>query len=86
VDPFGDVLPCNGMPEKQSIGKLSEDTFEDIWLSEKAGEIRSHVARCDRGCWMVGSAVPAMRKHLLKALTWTLGNKTRLYLGKDIVV
>jgi len=86
VDPFGDVLPCNGMEIKESMGNLNEHTFQKIWSSEQAGEVRSHVAQCDRGCWMVGSAVPAMRKNFLKAVSWTLKNKMNLYVGKDIVI
>jgi len=86
VDPFGDVLPCNGMEVKESMGNLNEHTFQEIWFSEQAEAVRSHVAQCDRGCWMVGSAVPAMRKNLLTPAVWVLKNKVNLYLGKDVVI
>jgi MoaA/NifB/PqqE/SkfB family radical SAM enzyme len=86
VDPFGDVLPCNGTETKHSMGNLNEYTFQDIWPSDKARAVRSNVTQCDRGCWMVGSAVPAMRKNLFKAVSWTLKNKMNLYMGKDVVI
>lgn len=86
ADPFGDVLPCNGMETKHSMGNLNEHPFQQIWSSEQAGNIRSHVAQCDRGCWMVGSAVPAMRKNLFKPMAWVLKNKINLYRGKEIVL
>lgn len=86
VDPFGDVLPCNGMEVKEPMGNLNEHTFQEIWSSEQAELVRRHVAQCDRGCWMVGSAVPAMRKNLLTPLVWVLKNKVNLYLGRDAVI
>lgn len=84
VDPYGDVLPCNGMAEKDSMGNLKERSFAEIWSSERAVAVRSRVARCDRGCWMVGSAVPAMRRNLLKPVLWVARNKVNLALGRDI--
>ena len=86
VDPFGDVLPCNGMAEKHSMGSLCEHSFEEIWHSEQAETIRRQVRACDRGCWMIGSAVPAMRRNLLKPVTWVARNKIRLHLGKDVIL
>ncbi len=86
VDPFGDVLPCNGMESKESMGNLNHATFQEIWNSEQAAKVRSHVARCERGCWMIGSAVPAMRRYLIKPVVWVLKNKLNLYMGRDIVL
>lgn len=84
VDPFGDVLPCNGMAVKRSMGNLNKHTFQEIWHSDQAEKVREQVARCDRGCWMIGSAVPAMRRDILKPVIWVLKNKTRLSFGKDV--
>lgn len=84
VDPYGDLLPCNGMAEKDSMGNLNEHSFEEIWNSDKAKAVRSRVACCQRGCWMVGSAVPAMRKNLLKPIRWVLRNKINVHLGRDL--
>lgn len=86
VDPFGDVLPCNGMEEKDPLGNLKEQTFDEIWRSEKAEAVRKRVHECRRGCWMVGSAVPAIRKNLTKITGWVLRNKIRVFLGKDPIL
>lgn len=86
VDPFGDILPCNGMEAKESMGNLNNSTFQEIWHSEQASIVRKHVAQCERGCWMIGSAVPAMRRHFVKPLVWVLKNKFNLYMGRDIVL
>lgn len=84
VDPYGDILPCNGMAEKQSMGNLNNSLFNEIWQSDEAVRVRSLVSSCDRGCWMVGSAVPAMRSNIMRPINWVLKNKINLFLGKDI--
>jgi len=86
VDPFADVLPCNGMAEKDPMGNLKEQSFEEIWRSDKAVKVRQRVRGCDRGCWMVGSAVPAMRKNLPAISAWVLKNKIRVTLGQKPVL
>ena len=35
VDPFGDVLPCNGMDEKMPMGNLKEQSWDEIWNSPR---------------------------------------------------
>ena len=84
VDPYGDVLPCNGMEAKDAMGNLNQQTFDEVWNSERAKAVRSRVACCQRGCWMVGSAVPAMRKHIVRAATWVLKNKINATLGREL--
>ena len=86
VDPFGQVLPCNGMEVEKPMGNLRAASFDEIWSSAQAAAIRGEVADCQRACWMVGSAVPAMRRNLLRTIRWVLGNKTRILLGKDVVI
>lgn len=70
LDPYGDVLPCNGMMEKMSMGNLNDKSFEEIWSSEKAKEVRTAVKKCPKNCWMIGSAAPAMRDHPKVPLAW----------------
>lgn len=77
VDPFGDVLPCNGMDEKMSMGNLNEQTWEQIWNSPRADTVRSAVGACTKNCWMIGSAAPAMKDNIAKPLTWILANKLK---------
>lgn len=84
VDPFGNVLPCNGMEEGcwfDSMGNLGESSFEQIWNGEKAREIRDKVAHCPKSCWMIGSVSPVMKKYLRNILPWVLKNKMRVLTG-----
>jgi len=78
IDPHGNVMPCNGSDEPMMMGNLNELTFEEIWNSAKAEEIRSKVKNCDKQCWMIGSASPAMKKRIWKPALWVLQNKLRL--------
>jgi radical SAM protein with 4Fe4S-binding SPASM domain len=80
LDPWGEIRPCNGMEEGiwyESFGNLHQNTFEEIWNSEKAQKIREKVADCPKNCWMIGTASPAMKKNLLKPTLWVLKNKLR---------
>lgn len=78
LDPFGDVLACNGMDEKQSMGNLKEKSWDEIWLSQEARAARKAVRDCKKNCWMIGSAAPAIIHHPLKPIVWVLKNKARL--------
>jgi Fe-coproporphyrin III synthase len=68
VDPFGRVLPCNGMDHV--MGSLRENTFAEIWSSEEAKETRAMVRECTKNCWMIGSVSPAMKKHIGVPVAW----------------
>jgi MoaA/NifB/PqqE/SkfB family radical SAM enzyme len=84
VDPWGDVLACNGMAEKQSMGNLHEQTWDEIWNGKKSEEMRNMVKDCKRHCWMIGSAAPAIWQHPAKPIAWVLKNKINSIMGKDI--
>jgi len=62
IDPFGEVRPCNGM--EVSMGSLKEQSFDEIWHSAAADEVRRRVAICDKQCWMIGSVASAMKRDL----------------------
>ncbi|SFJ99763.1 radical SAM additional 4Fe4S-binding SPASM domain-containing protein [Desulfomicrobium apsheronum] len=85
IDPYGEVLPCNGMEEKywfQSMGNLHDvDDFMEIWDSERAKEVRAKVAKCPKNCWMIGSASPVMKKYVKKILPWVVKNKLKVLAG-----
>ncbi len=82
VDPSGDVLPCNGMNCKMSMGNIREQTFDDIWSSKQASDVRCAVDTCNKECWMVGNVVPVMNKHILAPAKWVLKNKLRVLLNR----
>jgi len=75
LDPHGDILPCNGMDKKQSMGNLREKSWNEIWNSQRAREIRELVKNCKKNCWMIGSAAPAIWHHPLTPISWVLKRK-----------
>lgn len=68
VDPFGRILPCNGM--EAVMGSLKEDSFDEIWNGPRAQEVRRCVQDCGANCWMIGSVSPAMKKHITIPARW----------------
>ncbi len=77
MDPFGNILPCNGSKEKWIMGNLNTQTWDEIWHSKEAEEARRKVKSCNRNCWMIGSAVPAMKKKIIKTSMWVLKHKIK---------
>lgn len=73
VDPFGAVMPCNGMDA--SMGSLKEKNFDEIWGGAEAASVRCRVGECGANCWMIGSASPAMKKHISVPTTWIVKAK-----------
>lgn len=75
IDPYGDVMPCNGTKEKQVMGNLNEQSWDELWNSEQAEKVRTFVRNCDRNCWMIGSVSPAMHKYIYKPALWVVKHK-----------
>jgi len=84
LDPWGDVLPCNGMDKKQPMGNLKKQSWDQIWNSRSANEARKMVRDCRKNCWMIGSAAPAMWHHPVKPVLWVLKNKLNLIFGREL--
>ena len=82
LDPFGNILPCNGTDKPAIMGNLKENTFEEIWRSPQANQTRRQVKECTKQCWMIGSASPAMKKRIWMPGRWVLKNKLKVILGK----
>lgn len=77
IDPYGDVMPCNGTKEKESMGNLNRMSWNDLWSSKEAEYVRSKVRNCKRECWMIGSVAPAMKKYFIKPMVWVLWHKLK---------
>jgi len=73
VSPFGEIKPCNGMDF--SIGNIKEQDFNEIWNSPEAAKMREAVKKCDKQCWMIGSASPAMKDDFWTVTKWVLKAK-----------
>ncbi len=82
IDPFGDVMPCNGTKEKEVMGNLNTQSFDELWNSEQAEQVRKKVRACDRNCWMIGSVSPAMHKYIWVPLFWVLKHKFLYFFKK----
>ena len=78
IDPFGNVLPCNGSDKPMSMGNLHEQSFDEIWHGQRAAEIRDRVKHCTKQCWMIGSAAPAMKKQIMIPIAWVIRNKLKM--------
>lgn len=83
IDPYGDVMPCNGTKQKEVMGNLNDQTWEELWNSEQAEEVRNKVRHCDRECWMIGSVSPAMHKYIWKPALWVLRHKFLRFFKKQ---
>lgn len=78
IDPYGDVMPCNGTKDKEVMGNLNTQNWDELWNSKEADMVRCRVKKCDRNCWMIGSVSPAMKKHIFKTGAWALRHKLKL--------
>ena len=83
IDPYGDVMPCNGTKEKEVMGNLNEQTWDELWNSKQAEKVRTKVRHCDRQCWMIGSVSPAMHKYIWKPTLWVLKHKFLKFYKKE---
>ena len=82
IDPYGDVMPCNGTKDKEVMGNLNNQSWDELWNSPQAEEVRKKVRCCDRDCWMIGSVSPAMHKYIWKPATWVLVHKFKALFTK----
>jgi hypothetical protein len=75
IDPYGDVMPCNGTKNKEVMGNLNTQSWDELWNSKQADDVREKVRHCDRNCWMIGSVSPAMHKYFYKPFFWVIKHK-----------
>lgn len=77
IDPYGDVMPCNGTKDKEIMGNLNEQDWDTLWNSPQAQSVRNRMKCCDRQCWMIGSASPAMKKYIWIPAAWVAIHKLK---------
>ena len=82
IDPYGDVMPCNGTKDKEVMGNLNKQNWEELWNSKEAECVRAKVRCCDRNCWMIGSVSPAMHKYIWIPAWWVARHKIRFWTKK----
>lgn len=79
IDPYGDVMPCNGTKDKEVMGNLNTQTWDELWNSPEAQDVRKKVRCCERNCWMIGSVSPAMHKYIWKPVWWIVQHKAKFW-------
>lgn len=72
-EPWGDIKPCNIMDE--TMGNITEDSFEAIWHSKQAAEVREKLKICDKECWQAYNAGQIMAKRIWVPTLWILRNR-----------
>lgn len=82
IDPFGDVMPCNGTKNKEVMGNINSQSWDELWNSDAAEQVRKKVRCCDRNCWMIGSVSPAMHKYIWVPFFWVLKHKFLFFFKK----
>lgn len=75
-------MPCNGTKDKEVMGNLNRQSWDELWNSPKAEQVRKKVRHCDRNCWMIGSVSPAMHKYIWKPAIWVIIHKTKALFSK----
>ena len=83
IDPYGDVMPCNGTKQKEVMGNLNDSSWDELWNSEQAKKVRTKVRCCDRQCWMIGSVSPAMKKYIWVPALWVIKHKFLRFFKKE---
>lgn len=79
LSPDGLVYPCLTVPTP--MGDLKNHTFEEIWESETADEVRRQVKGCEQ-CWMICSARTVLKKNAPKVLGWIGMEKLKSHFRK----
>lgn len=77
LDPFGNVIPCNGSDAPMIMGNINNQTWDEIWNSKQAQEVRQAVKDCSKNCWMIGSVSPAMKENIIVPAWWVLRHKIK---------
>ncbi|MDD2968833.1 MAG: radical SAM protein, partial [Lachnospiraceae bacterium] len=49
--------------------------WQEIWYSEQAKKVREQVKQCQKNCWMIGSASPAMKQRIWAPGWWIIKHK-----------
>ena len=78
IDPWGNVLPCNGSKEKWIMGNIKNAKFEEIMNSNRAKVIMQKVKKCKENCCFIVTERHDMVREPWKPIYWIAKNKIRL--------
>ena len=85
INPYGEIMACNGSEVQLTMGDLKKQSFEEIMYSEQANKVRDIVRNCKKNCWMTGSARPAVKREIIRTISWVLTNKINTKVRKNVV-
>ncbi len=75
IDPYGEVLPCNGMDSPVSFGNITRQSWDEIWSGSQAGMVRDRCRNCTKNCWMIGNASEPIKRNKWGALRWIINQR-----------
>lgn len=78
VSPRGDLYPC--LILDRVMGNLTESSFDELWNSPRAVEIRAEARGCQQ-CWMMCTARTEIKKHVLQVAAWVAKEKLAMHAG-----
>lgn len=78
----GEIYPCPVLNKK--IGDAGQESFETVWNSDKAQEVRAIAKDCPTKCWMTCTVGPHFRQNFGSIVWWVLRNKVKAHLGYDV--
>jgi Fe-coproporphyrin III synthase len=62
MDPYGNVYPC--ILINNPMGNIREQSFDEIWLSSKAQEIRQFISLNKCSCWTPCETMPSLYENI----------------------
>ena len=78
VDPWGNVIPCNGSKKKWLMGNIKEASFEEIMNSKEATSAMEKVGSCKENCCFIVTERHDMVRRPWKPIYWVAKNKLKL--------
>lgn len=72
LDPYGNIYPCMILDKK--VGNIKDESFDKLWMSPWAEEIREHIRLNKCHCWVACEAVPSLLRGL-GVVRWNIANK-----------
>ena len=76
----GNVYPCPFLDKE--MGNLQKDSFDAIWKSKLAHQVRQDVKRCNLNCWMICTVSPEIKNNPFQAVKWVFINKLKSHLRR----
>lgn len=77
IDPFGNVLPCQGTKEEIILGNIKTDNLTDILKSDINKSIVDSLKNCNR-CWTMCNVSNTIRHNKLLVVKWIIEEKLGL--------